>query len=108
MNVIYVVINIFTILAVLIFFGRFIGRILKRQNKSQMHFIYQLYPWGTSNLKPSLVEQTEEQAIKTAKELSTFYGRVVIVRYPDDRGIFCIAEDGELTELDTLKTLEFI
>lgn len=99
---------ILAILAALFLFASNLGAFLKRQNEPYMKFIYQLYPWASTNQNPSLVEETEEHAIKTAKELSTFYGCLVIVRYPDDRGIFCIAENGELTQLDTLKTTEFI
>jgi hypothetical protein len=73
-----------------------------------MKFIYKLYPWNETNQKPSILEQTDKDAIRAAKQISIFYGCLVIVRYPDNNAIFCIAEHGELTELDTLKTLEII
>jgi hypothetical protein len=92
----------------LLYVAHRIELILRQQSKQYMKFIYQLYPWKCTNQKPSIVEQTEEQAIKTSKELSTFYSCLVVVRYPNNRSIFCMAEKGELTELDTLKTTEFI
>lgn len=107
-DIVLILLIMFGIFAAMLLIGHVIGVILKRQTEEHMKFIFQLYPCGTVNQKPSLIEQTEEQAIKTAKELSIFYNCLVIVRYPDNHSILCMAENGELTEHDTLKTLEFI
>lgn len=62
-----------------------------------MKFIYQFWPGHTANESPSLLDQTEEEAIKTAVDLSNFVRhRLIIVRYSVDKKILCMAEQGNL------------
>ena len=93
--VVTIVLSVVICLALLAI-GSWFGRLLKQQTEQYMKFIFQLYPGMKANETPSLVEQTEEQAIEQAKELSTFYDKLVIVRHPETKQIVCIAEKGEL------------
>jgi hypothetical protein len=98
-DIIFVVIISILIFIMLLSIGSWIGKILKRQTIQYMKFIYQTSLASVVNQNSSLVEQTSEQAIEKAKELSLLLRCTIFVRYPNHT-LLCSAKNGNILCID--------